>query len=81
MTRRDRSLTYEQDKLRRLELVAQHLDRAMGEFGSIAGSSYVGSLREFHDLVRVRLKLETVIRRVRKGLDWERRIVDKRSKS
>lgn len=73
--------TWEQQKLRRLEKVAQHLDIALGEFSRIAGGSYVGSLSEYHKLVRLRLSLESILRRVRAGHDWESRKFNRRSKS
>lgn len=70
-------MTRREEKLRRLEHVAQHLDIAIGEFASITGAAYVGDLREFKRLVQVRLKLETILRRARAGLEWERKRVSK----
>lgn len=43
-----------------LSNVNEHLSIALAEFNKIAGGSYVGSLREFKDLVSVKIKLERI---------------------
>ena len=57
------------DVLNHIEKAQKHLDRAIGSFQAKAGSpskSYVGSMKEFHKLVRVGLSLRSVERKIRR---------------
>lgn len=59
------------DRLDRLNKVIKHLNIALGEFSHIAGSTYVGSLREYHKLVRTKLSLEDIVKKLTRGYNWE----------
>ena len=49
---------------------------AIGEFSKICGSSYVGSLREFKDMVKAKLLLEHIMEKMHKGITVETRKTD-----
>lgn len=55
------------EKLRKCD---EHLSIAVAYLNT---GSYVGSLGDFKKLVRIKLKLETVLRRVQAGREWETR--------
>lgn len=67
-----------QDKFDALLKTSQHLNITIGEFSKICGSSYIGSLREFKDLVKVKLLLDSIQHKMLKGITMEtRQIKDK----
>lgn len=46
-----------------LNIVNEHLSIALGEFSKYVGSLHLGSLTEYKDLVRIKLKLEHIIKK------------------
>jgi hypothetical protein len=52
------------NKVKILNDVNNHLTIALAEFNKIVGGSYAGSLREFKDLVSVKIKLERIAERI-----------------
>ena len=62
------------DRLDRLKKCNEHLSIALAELNKIAGGSYVGSLADLKDLISVKIKLETVIKKTERGERLENKI-------
>lgn len=64
--------SYSERKLKALKEVDELISLALAKFSNYAGGTYVGDLREFKDLVGVKIKLEQIQKRVSKGYAWEK---------
>jgi hypothetical protein len=54
-------------RIERLENVNNHLSLALANLNTIAGGSYVLSLRDLKELVRLKIKLEQIIKHTVRG--------------
>lgn len=54
-----------------LECADMSIQAALGNFTVLAGGSYVGSLQEYRRLVRLHLRLQSIMRDVAQGRDRE----------
>ncbi len=64
-------ISSKQEKYEALVKTAKHLNIALGELSKICGSSYVGSLREFKDMVKAKLLLDHILEKMHKGVSME----------
>ena len=62
------------DRLDRLKKCNVHLSIALAELNKIAGGSYVGSMGDLRELICVKLKLESVIKKAERVERWENKI-------
>lgn len=69
-------ISNKQEKYEALIKTAKHMNIAIGEFSKICGSSYVGSLREFKDMVKAKLLLEHIMEKMYKGITVETKRTD-----
>lgn len=64
-------LPYQKQRLRALEEVEELVTLALAKMNKFPGM-YVGDLREFRDIIGVKLKLEQLQRRISAGNRWEK---------
>ncbi len=60
-----------------LECADMSIQAALGNFTVIAGGSYIGSLQEYRRLVRLHLRLQSIMRDVARGRDCELRKIER----
>jgi hypothetical protein len=63
-------MNYKEKQLKNLKEANELMSIILGKF-SLA--NYVGSLREYKELVGIKLKLERVLKRAEAGYNWEKR--------
>lgn len=62
-------MNYKEKQLKNLKEANEHLNLALGKFMNV---NYIGDIREFKNLVGVKLKLEQIIKRSEAGYRWEK---------
>lgn len=65
-------LPYQKRKLQALAEVEYLVTLAVAKMNKFPGM-YIGDLRDFRDIVRIKLKLEQLQRRIGNGNKWEQR--------
>lgn len=65
-----KDMPYSQHQLDTLNKANEHIIIALAELSKVAGSSnsYIGSLREFRSLVKVKLQLESILNKMKRGI-------------
>lgn len=69
-------MNYTEKRLKNLKEANQLLSLVIGKFML---ANYIGSPREFKELVGIKLKLEQVIRRSEAGYNWEKKRYERSS--
>lgn len=69
-------MNYREKQLKNLKEANELLDLVLGKFMNV---NYIGSLREFKDLVGIKLKLQQIIKRSEAGYRWEKGRYDRSS--
>lgn len=69
-------MNYKEKQLKNLKEANELLSVVIGKFTL---ANYIGSLREFKDLVTIKLKLEQIIRKSEAGYNWEKRRYERSS--
>ena len=65
-----KDIPYSQHQLDTLNKANEHIIVAVAELSKVAGgaNSYIGSLREFKSLVKVKLQLESILNKMKRGI-------------
>jgi hypothetical protein len=66
-------MNYKEKQLKNLKEANELMSVVLGKFGL---ANYIGSLREYKELVGIKLKLERVLKRAEAGYNWEKRRYD-----
>lgn len=76
MTDNEKILEYHQKKLKcqsklksELNIINEHLSIALGEFSKFSSSLHLGCITEYKDLVRMKLKLEHIIKKCNRRIN------------
>lgn len=69
-------MNYKEKQLKNLKEANELLNLVLGKFMNV---NYIGSLRDFKDLVGVKLKLQQIVRRAEAGYRWEKGRYDRSS--
>lgn len=62
-------MSYKQKQLKNLKEANELLNVVLGKFMNV---NYIGSLREFKELVGIKLKLQQIIKRAEAAYHWEK---------
>jgi len=62
-------MNYKEKQLKNLKEANELMSIVLGKFGL---ANYIGSLREYKELVGIKLKLEHILKRAEAGYNWEK---------
>lgn len=62
-------MSYKEKQLKNLKEANELLNVVLGKFMNV---NYIGNLREFKELVGIKLKLQQIIKRAEAGYRWEK---------
>lgn len=69
-------MNYKEKQLKNLKEANELLDLVLGKFMNV---NYIGDIREFKNLVGIKLKLQQIIKRSKAGYRWEKGRYDRSS--